>query len=110
MRFEICSDSLQCSLDQGVTESEGRRREGVQNGGVDLAVVLVVVAVGDGEDVELCHVVRAEDQGQPLVVGDVLCGGESTQCSHNEDSSSPDSRPPRSSWPPGRVSRRPSEG
>ena len=55
-----------------MTESEGRRREGVQNGGVDLAVVLVVVAVGDGEDVELCHVVRAEDQGQPLVVGDVL--------------------------------------
>lgn len=37
-----------------------------------LGVVVVVVAVGDGEDVQLGHEVRAEHQGQPLVVGHVL--------------------------------------
>ena len=55
-----------------MAESEGGGSEGVENGGVDLGVVLVVVAVGDGEDVQLRHVVGAEDQGQPLVVSDVL--------------------------------------
>ena len=53
-------------------KSEGGGSEGVENSGVDLGVVLVIVAVGDGEDVQLCHVVGAEDQGQPLVVSDVL--------------------------------------
>ena len=59
-----------------MSESEGSRSEGVQYGGVDLAVVFVAVAVAHWEDVELGHVVRAQHQGQPLVVGDVL-GGES---------------------------------
>ena len=57
-----------------MAKSEGSSSEGVQYGGVDLAVVFVVVAVADGEDVELRHVVRAEHQGQPLVVCDVLPG------------------------------------
>ena len=55
-----------------MTESEGSCGEGVEDGGVDLGVVLVVVAVADWEDVQLRHVVGAEDDGQPLVVGDVL--------------------------------------
>ena len=57
-----------------MSESEGSRSEGVQYGGVDLAVVFVAVAVAHWEDVELGHVVRAQHQGQPLVVGDVLSG------------------------------------
>ena len=57
-----------------MSESEGSSSEGVEYGGVDLAVVLVVVAVAHGEDVELGHVVGAQHQGQPLVVGDVLAG------------------------------------
>ena len=63
---------LEHALDEGVTESEGGGGEVVDDGGVDGGVVLVVVAVGDGQDVELGHVVRPQDDGQPLVVGDVL--------------------------------------
>ena len=69
---------LQHALDQWVTESEGSCGEWVEDGGVDLGVVLVVVTVADREDVQLRHVVGAEDDGQPLVVGDVL-----VLCDHN---------------------------
>ena len=55
-----------------MSESEGGRSEGVENARVDLGVILIVVPVRDGQDVQLRHVVGAEDQGQPLVVSDVL--------------------------------------
>ena len=55
-----------------MTKSEGRSGKGVEDGRVDLGVVLVVVSIGDGEDVDLSHVVGAKDDGEPLVVGDML--------------------------------------
>ena len=72
-----------------MTESEGGGCEAVQDGGVHLEhdhnihsvmtmmndhlwVVIVVVSVGDWEDVQLRHVVTPQHQGQPLVVGHVL--------------------------------------
>ena len=63
---------LEHSLDERVAESEGCAGEGVEDGGVDGGVVLVVVSVGEGEDLQLGHVVRAQHQRQPLVVRDVL--------------------------------------
>ena len=55
-----------------MAKSVGRGREGVENGGVDLAVVVVGEALDGREDVELGHEVRAEDDGQPLVVVNML--------------------------------------
>ena len=37
-----------------------------------LGIVSVRVAVSDGADIELLHVILAQHQGQPLVIGDVL--------------------------------------
>ena len=48
--------------------------EGVEDRWVDLAVVVVGEAVAGGEDVQLCHEVRAEDDGQKLVVLNMLAG------------------------------------
>ena len=55
-----------------MSESEGGRSEGVENARVDLGVILIVVPVRDGQDVQLRHVVGAQHQRQPLVVSDVL--------------------------------------
>ena len=55
-----------------MAKSEGGCGEAVDDGGVDGVPVGVGVAVGEGEDVQLVHVVRAEDDGQPLVICDVL--------------------------------------
>ena len=63
---------LQQSLHKRVSESEGSRGEAVDDGGVDLGVVLVVVTVGHGQDVQLRHVLRPKHNRQPLVVCDVL--------------------------------------
>ena len=80
---------LEHALDEGVTESEGSSSKAVEDGGIHLkndeyngfanhndddhlGVVVVVVAVSDGQDVQLGHVVSAQHQGQPLVVGNVL--------------------------------------
>ena len=57
-----------------MAKSVGRGREGVENGGVDLAVVVVGEPLAGREDVELGHEVRAEDDGQPLVVVNMLAG------------------------------------
>ena len=63
---------LQHALDQSVSKSEGSSGKRVENVGVDSDIVLVVVAIGDRENVQLCHVVCAQDQGQPFIVSDVL--------------------------------------
>ena len=63
---------LQKSLHKRVSESEGSRGEAVDDGGVDLGVVLVVVTVGHGQNVQLRHVLRPKHNRQPLVVCDVL--------------------------------------
>ena len=67
-----------------MSKSEGSSSEGVQYGRVDLAVILVVVTVADGQNVQLRHVVRAQHQGQPLVVRDVL-PGDSQYSDHNNE-------------------------
>ena len=66
--------SLKRSLYESVAKSVCGRSEGVENGRVDLAVVVVGEAVAGGEDVQLCHEVRAEDDGQKLVVLNMLAG------------------------------------
>ena len=48
------------------------RSEGVENGRVDLAVVVVVESLGEREDVQLSHEVSPQDDGQPLVVMNML--------------------------------------
>ena len=79
---------LEHALDEGVTESEGSSSKAVEDGGIHLnddykgvtnhndddhlGVVVVVIAVSDGQDVQLGHVVSAEHQRKPLVVGHVL--------------------------------------
>ena len=63
---------LQKSLHKRVSESEGSRGEAVDDGGVDLGIVLVVVTVGHGQNVQLRHVLRPKHNRQPLVVCDVL--------------------------------------
>ena len=55
-----------------VAKSEGGCGEAVDDGGVDGGVVLVVVAVGHRQDVQLRHVLRAKHNWQPFVVRDVL--------------------------------------
>ena len=66
---------LQPALDEAVSESEGGGGEGVGHGGVDAGVVAVVVAVGVERELEDGEDARAQDDGQPLVVGDVLVHG-----------------------------------
>ena len=63
---------LQHSLYESVTKSEGGSGEGVEDGGVDVVVILAAVALQDWEDVQLLHVFHSKHNGQPLVVGDVL--------------------------------------
>ena len=63
---------LQKSLHKRVSESEGSRGEAVHDRGVDLGIVLVVVTVGHGQNVQLRHVLRPKHNRQPLVVCDVL--------------------------------------
>ena len=63
---------LKHSLNQGMAKSEGCCGEAVDDCGVDGVPVAVGVAVGEGKDVQLVHVVCAEDDGQPLVIRDVL--------------------------------------
>ena len=60
------------ALDEAVSESEGGTGEGVCDGRVDAGVVPVVVAVGVEGELEDVEDARAQDDGQPLVVGDVL--------------------------------------
>ena len=74
MTFDIMSWKilLHHSLNKCVSESEGSGGKAVQDCRVDLLVVLVVVPVGKRQDVQLTHVLRPKDDGQPLVVGDVL--------------------------------------
>lgn len=55
-----------------MTKSEGSRGKRVENVWVDGGIILAVVAIGDREDVQLCHVVCAQHQGQPFIVSDVL--------------------------------------
>ena len=55
-----------------MAKSERRASEGVDDAGVYLAVVLLVVAIPDRQDVQLVHEVSAKHDRQPLVVGDVL--------------------------------------
>ena len=55
-----------------MSESEGSCGEAVDDGGVDLGVVLVVVTVGHWQNVQLRHVLRPKHNRQPLVVCDVL--------------------------------------
>ena len=55
-----------------MSESEGSRGEAVDDGRIDLGVVLVVVTVGHRQDVQLRHVLRPKHNRQPLVVCDVL--------------------------------------
>ena len=55
-----------------MAKSVGGRGEGVEDGRVDLAVVVVGEALAGGEDVQLSHEVRPEHDGQPLVVVNML--------------------------------------
>ena len=64
--------SLEHPLDEGVTEAECGGGEGIDDGGVDLAVVLVAVPKQARQDVQFRHVSRPQHDRQPLVVGDVL--------------------------------------
>ena len=53
-------------------KSEGSCSKDVGQGGVDGGVVLVVVPVGDREDVQLGHVLSSQNNWQPLIVRCVL--------------------------------------
>ena len=53
-------------------ESEGGGREGVGHARVDAGVVTVVVVVGVQGELKYVEDARAQDDGQPLVIGDVL--------------------------------------
>ena len=55
-----------------MTESEGRRGEGVEYGGVGGWVISAAVALHQGQDVELVHVLHTNHNWQPFVIGDVL--------------------------------------
>ena len=63
---------LEHSLDKTVTKSESSSSKRVQNAGVDVGVVLVVVTIADREDVQLSHVVGPKNNGEPLIVGHML--------------------------------------
>ena len=54
-----------------MTKSEGCCGERVENAGVDVRLVLVTVQTR-GEDLEVAHEVRTEDNWEPLVVSYVL--------------------------------------
>ena len=56
-------DLLEHSLDKTVTKSESSSSKRVQNAGVDVGVVLVVVTIADREDVQLSHVVGPKNNG-----------------------------------------------
>ena len=58
-----------------MSESEGGGGEGVGHGGVDAGVVAVVVTVWVERELENGEDARAQDDGQPLVVRDVLVHG-----------------------------------
>ena len=53
-------------------KSKGSCSKDIGEGGVDGGIVLVVVAVGDGEDVQLGHVLSSQHYWQPLIVRSVL--------------------------------------
>ena len=55
-----------------MTESECRRGEGVEDGGVGGWIIATAVALQHGEDVELVHVLHTNHNGQPFVIRDVL--------------------------------------
>ena len=55
-----------------MAKSESSRGEAVEDGRIDLWVVSCIVSLGQRQDVQLLHEVSAKDDGQPLVVGDVL--------------------------------------
>jgi len=55
-----------------VPEAHGRRRKFIVDPGVDGGVVVPAVGGGEGGEVEGRHVLLAQDDGQPLVVQDVL--------------------------------------
>ena len=55
-----------------MTESEGRRGEGVEYGGVGGGVISAAVALHHGQDVELVHVLHTNHNRQPFVIRDVL--------------------------------------
>ena len=65
-------DLLKHALDQSVAKSEGSSSKGVEDVGVDLAVILGVVAIGDRQDVQLSHVVCTKHNWQPFIVGNML--------------------------------------
>ena len=55
-----------------MAESERGGGESVGDGRVDAGVVLVVLSVGVQGELEDVEDARAQDDGEPLVVGDVL--------------------------------------
>ena len=63
------------AFDEAVPESEGGSRECIGHARVDAGVVPVVVVVGVEGELEDVEDARAQDDGQPLVVGDVLDHG-----------------------------------
>ena len=69
---ELLVVPAQTGLDEWVTEPEGGRGEGVGDGRVDGVVVVLEEAGRPEGQLEDLEDARAEDDGQPLVVGDVL--------------------------------------
>ena len=63
---------LHLALNEAVSESEGRRGESIRYGGLGALVVVVRHAALERSQVVLLHVRVAEDDGEPLVVRDVL--------------------------------------
>ncbi len=63
-----------------MTEAHARRGKFIVDPRVDRGIVVPAVAGGEGEEVESGHVLLPEDDGQPLVVQDVLVlrNGQST--------------------------------
>ena len=55
-----------------MAKSEGSSGEAVEDGGVDLGVVLRIVSIGQRQDVQFLHEICPKNNRQPLVVGDVL--------------------------------------
>ena len=55
-----------------MTKSESSGGKAVEDRRIDLWVVSCIVSLGQRQDVQLLHEISAKDDGQPLVVGDVL--------------------------------------